>query len=74
MSKKISITLDEEVLEFVDRLGNNRSGSINEILAREKQRVLMQELATAYQQQDNDPEFRSEQQTWDMTVGDGLNA
>ena len=60
MNKKISITLEEEVLDFVDRLGTNRSSSINEILSREKKRIFKQELETAYREQGNDPEFQAE--------------
>jgi len=74
MNKKISITLEEEVLDFVDRLGTNRSSSINEILSREKKRVFKQELEAAYKEQDSDLEFQSEIEIWDATVGDGLNA
>lgn len=74
MSKKVSITLDDEVLEFVDRLASNRSSFINEILSKEKQRVLMKELEDAYKEQANDPEFQEEISVWDVTVGDGLDA
>lgn len=74
MSKKVSITLDDEVLSFVDRLASNRSSFINDILWKEKQRVLMQELEDAYKEQVNDPEFQEEMAIWDVTVGDGLNA
>jgi metal-responsive CopG/Arc/MetJ family transcriptional regulator len=74
MSKKVSITLDDEVLSFVDRLASNRSSFINDILRQEKKRILMQELADAYQQEANDPTFQSEIADWDVTAGDGLDA
>ena len=74
MSKKIGITLDDEVLEFVDGLASNRSSFINNILLKEKKRVLMKELADAYKDQANDPDFQEEISVWDVTVGDGLNA
>ena len=74
MSKKVSITLDEEVLDFVDRVASNRSSFINEILSREKKRIFKQELEAAYREQGNDPEFQAEIEVWDATVGDGLNA
>lgn len=32
MSKKVSITLDDEVLDFVDQLANKRSSFINDVL------------------------------------------
>jgi Arc/MetJ-type ribon-helix-helix transcriptional regulator len=74
MSKKVSITLDDEVLDFVDRLASNRSSFINDVLSREKQRIFMKELEDAYKDQANDPEFQEEIAVWDITVGDGLNA
>ncbi len=75
MSKKVSITLDDEVLNFVDQLAaGNRSSFINEILLKEKKKIFMQELEDAYKDQVNDPEFQEEISVWDVTVGDGLNA
>ena len=74
MSKKVSITLDEEVLDFVDRAASNRSSFINEILSKEKKRIFRQELEAAYKEQDRDPEFQVEIEVWDATIVDGLNA
>lgn len=74
MSKKDSITLDDEILEFVDRLASNRSSFINDILWQEKKRIFMQELEDAYKHQADDPEFQEEISVWDVVVGDGLNA
>ncbi len=74
MSKKVSITLDDEILNFVDRLASNRSSFINDILWKEKQRIFMKELENAYKEQANDPIFQEETSVWDITVEDGLNA
>jgi metal-responsive CopG/Arc/MetJ family transcriptional regulator len=74
MSKKVSITLDEEVLNFVDSRTNNRSSFINDILLKEKKRIFIKELADAYKEQANDPTFQAEISVWDITVTDGLNA
>ena len=74
MSKKVSITLDDEVLKFVDQLADNRSSFINDILLKEKKRIFMKELEDAYKEQVNDPEFQAEISDWDVTAGDGLNA
>jgi hypothetical protein len=74
MSKKVSITLDDEVLSFVDRLASNRSSFINGILLQEKRRIFMQELGDAYKEQANDPMLQEEVSLWDVTVEDGLNA
>jgi hypothetical protein len=74
MSKKVSITLDDEVLDFVDRLASNRSSFINGVLWQEKKRIFMKELENAYKDQANDPEFQEEVSVWEITLGDGLNA
>ena len=74
MSKKVSITLDDDVLDFVDRLANNRSSFINKIILEEKRRILTKELENAYIDQANDPEHQAEISIWDVAVGDGLNA
>ncbi|MDR9402245.1 MAG: hypothetical protein RI580_02285 [Halothece sp. Uz-M2-17] len=74
MSKKISITLDDEILEFLDQRTNNRSSFINEILQHEKQKSFMEELAQAYRDQSSDPDFLEEVSDWDVTASDGLDA
>ena len=73
MSKKVSITLDDEILKFVDELASDRSSFINEVLWKEKRRIFMQKLEDAYTEQANDPDFQQEISVWDVTVGDGLN-
>jgi metal-responsive CopG/Arc/MetJ family transcriptional regulator len=74
MSIKVSITLDKEVLEFVDRSSQNRSQFINEILAKENKRQLLQEIENAYTELADNPEYKSEVELWDITVGDGIDA
>jgi metal-responsive CopG/Arc/MetJ family transcriptional regulator len=74
MSAKVSITLDEEVLEFVDRSSQNRSQFINEILSKAKKIQLLKELEDAYTELANDPEYQSEIKLWDITAGDGIDA
>jgi metal-responsive CopG/Arc/MetJ family transcriptional regulator len=74
MSAKVSITLDREVLEFVDRSSQNRSQFINEILAKEKKRQCLKELQAAYTELSEDPEYQAEIELWNVTVGDGIDA
>ncbi len=74
MSAKVSITLDEEVLEFVDRSSQNRSQFINEILSKAKKLQLLKELEDAYIELATDPEYQAEIKLWDITVGDGIDA
>ena len=71
MSKKVSITLDDEILKFVDDLVSDRSSFINEVLWKEKKRIFVQELEDAYTEQANDPDFQREMFIRDITVGDG---
>lgn len=71
---KVSINLDEDVLAFVDQIASNRSSFINQLLWREKQNYLQQELEAAYIAQDNDPEFQLEITAWNVTVSDGPDA
>ena len=74
MSAKVSITLDEEVLEFVDRSSQNRSQFINEILSKAKKLHLLKELEDAYTELASNPEYQAEIELWDITVGDGIDA
>lgn len=74
MSKKISITLDDQSLLFIDQQTKNRSAFINNLLLKEKKRLFLQELARAYEEQAQDSEFQEELADWDVVVGDGLNA
>ena len=73
MTAKISITLDDEIVEFIDSQGSNRSKTINNLLARAKQAKLQADLKAAYIDQNNDPNFWSEFELWDSTIGDGLD-
>jgi metal-responsive CopG/Arc/MetJ family transcriptional regulator len=74
VSAKVSITLDEEVLEFVDRSSQNRSQFINDILSKAKKSQLLKELEDAYTELANDPGYQAEIDLWDITVGDGIDA
>jgi metal-responsive CopG/Arc/MetJ family transcriptional regulator len=74
MSVKVSITLDKEVLEFVDRSSQNRSQFINEILSKAKKTQRLKELEDAYTELATDPEYQAEIELWDITAGDGIDA
>ncbi|WP_019506322.1 hypothetical protein [Pleurocapsa sp. PCC 7319] len=74
MAAKITISLDESLIEFIDQRTNNRSKFISELLSQLKQKEFEAELEKAYIDQENDPEFQQEIAAWDCVVGDGLNA
>lgn len=73
MTAKISITLDDEIVKFVDSQGSNRSKTINSLLTQVLQQQLEADLKAAYIDQNNDPNFWSEFELWDSTIGDGLD-
>jgi hypothetical protein len=73
MGKKVNITLDDEVLKFVDQSSKDRSSFINNVLWKEKRKFFMEELEDAYEEQANYPELQEEISVWDVTVGDGLD-
>lgn len=72
MNTKVSIILDDEVLQFVDRQTQNRSCFINDLLRQEQRKQFLQELANAYTEQANDLELQAEIAIWDSVSGDGL--
>lgn len=72
MSVKIRITLDEELMKFIDQKASDRSQFVNKLLAEEQQREFTKQLARSYQEQEEDSTFQQEMQLWDSTVGDGL--
>jgi hypothetical protein len=43
-------------------------------LAQAKKNQLLKELADAYTELANNPEYQAEAQLWDVTVGDGIDA
>lgn len=78
MVKKVTITLDDDVLAFVDKQASdrenqgNRSAFINTVLKELKKQRLQEELKAAYIQDSQDEAYRKEAAVWDLTVGDGI--
>lgn len=73
-SIKVSITLDRDVLSFIDSKSENRSRFINEVLLEAKKKSFLEELKNAYINQSQDQEFQEEIAVWDVVSGDGFNA
>lgn len=73
MNKRITITLDQEILEYVDSKASNRSSWINKIVKEKQQQELMEQLEEGYKEMSNNPEIREEIELWDSVVGDGLD-
>ena len=73
MAQKISITLDEEVLAFIDSQTNNRSQLINQVFDNLKKQQALSELEAAYIEQSQDEDEIAEIKLWDVTIADGID-
>ncbi|OUL20295.1 CopG family transcriptional regulator [Nostoc sp. T09] len=72
---KVTITLEEDILQFIDlQAQGNRSGYINALLAEHRRQILEAEMIAALKQDAEDPEYQAEIAAWDRVVGDGINA
>ena len=75
MKLKIAITLDPDVLKFLDsQAEDNRSDYINSILKNKQEELLRLQTITALQEDASDPEYLAELKAWDTVAGDGFNA
>ena len=73
MAQKISITLDEEVLAFIDSQTKNRSQLINQVFDKLKKQQALSELEAAYIEQSQDEDEIAEIKLWDVTIADGID-
>ena len=72
---QVTVTLEEDILEFLDRQAQgNRSNYINAVLVEHRRRILEAEMIAALKQDAEDPEYQAEISAWDSVVGDGINA
>lgn len=72
---KVTITLEEDILQFIDQQAKgNRSAYINAILAEQKRKILETEIIAALQEDAKDLEYQNEIYAWDNVAGDGINA
>ncbi|MBD2515486.1 CopG family transcriptional regulator [Nostoc sp. FACHB-973] len=71
---KVTITLEEDILQFVDRYAQGkRSAYINTLLAEHRRQILAAEMIAALKQDAENPEYQAEIAAWDSVVGDGIN-
>ncbi|MEO0835331.1 MAG: hypothetical protein AAFY16_04925 [Cyanobacteria bacterium J06642_3] len=73
MAQKISITLDEEVLAFIDSQTKNRSQLINQVFNNLKKQKALSELEAAYIEQSQDEDEIAEIKLWDVTIADEID-
>jgi Arc/MetJ-type ribon-helix-helix transcriptional regulator len=72
---KVTITLEEDILRFIDQQAKgNRSGYINALLAEQRRKILEAEIIAALQEDAKDLEYQNEISAWDNVAGDGINA
>jgi hypothetical protein len=73
--QKVTISLESDLLEFVDQQANgDRDAYINSLLAAQRREILKQQLITALQEDISDPNYQAEVADWDSVAGDGLDA
>lgn len=73
MKQKIAITLDEQLVAFLDlQAGGNRSEYLNQLLVQERKRTIEAQLITALQEDCSDLDYLAEIQVWDAAIADGL--
>jgi hypothetical protein len=75
MKQKIAITLDRELVSFIDlQAQGNRSDYLNSLITQERRKILTDEIITALQEDIQDPEYQAEIAQWDRLAGDGIDA
>jgi hypothetical protein len=74
MKQKITLTLDRELIEFLDLQASNRSEYLNVLLRERRSKVLTEQVVAALQADLEDSDYQADIQAWDTVVGDGLDA
>lgn len=75
MKQRIAVTLDEELVAFLDAESNgNRSDYLNEIVSQYRKDRIRAEMIEAIKQDVADPEYQAELAMWDSISGDGIDA
>lgn len=75
MKQKIAVTLDEELVAFVDRRAKgNRSEYLNSLLARERKQILETELIAALEMDAKNADYQADVRAWNSVAGDGIDA
>lgn len=73
MKRKIAVTLDQEIVSFLDDVAQgNRSDYLNTLLEEHRQQFLSNQIIAALKEDSIDPEYRQEIAIWDSVVADGL--
>lgn len=75
MKQKITVSLDAELVAFLDTQGSgNRSDYLNCLLSRQRTQQLEAEMIAALAQDLEAPEYQNDVALWDSVAGDGIDA
>jgi Arc/MetJ-type ribon-helix-helix transcriptional regulator len=74
MKSKIALSLDQELIEFIDQQTANRSEYINQLLIQQRSQVLREQMIAALQADLDDASYQADLADWDNVVGDGIDA
>ncbi len=73
MTHRATITLDEDVFEYLQtRAGRNRSAYINALIKKDQADSLAAAVLRANHEEATDREYQRELSDWDATMLDGL--
>ncbi|MGL5924226.1 type II toxin-antitoxin system MazE family antitoxin [Chroococcidiopsis sp.] len=74
MKQKIAVTLDKDLVAFLDAVASgNRSDYINSLLREQRKQIVEAELIAALNSDAVDPDYQAEIADWDSVVGDGID-
>jgi hypothetical protein len=75
MKQKIAITIDQQLLAFIDlQAQGNRSDYLNSLLNKERQSTLKAEMIAGLTEDLQNPEYLAEIAEWDRLAVDGIDA
>jgi hypothetical protein len=74
MKLKVTLSLDQELIEFLDAQASNRSEYLNALLLQHRSHILADQMKAALQEDLRNPDYLADMQDWDAVVGDGLDA
>jgi hypothetical protein len=75
MKQKIAITIDQQLLAFIDlQAQGNRSDYLNSLLSKERQSTLKAEMIAGLTEDLQNPEYLAEIAEWDRLAVDGIDA
>lgn len=72
MSSNISISLNQENLEYLKTQVKNRSKYINDLIERDRQEKFAALMKQGYLSQNQDTEIQEDDRLWELTAGDGI--